>query len=46
MKFSKIKINLTIFKFDVIIHFFLNIILIINKFVNLYDALMQLYYEK
>ena len=45
IRFSKIKIDLTIFKFDVIICFFFNATLIINKFVDFYDALMQLYYE-
>ena len=46
MRFSKTKIDLMIFKFDVIIRFFFNAISIINKFVDLYDALMQLYYKK
>ena len=46
MKFSKTKIDLTIFKFDVIVRFFFNATLMINKFVDLYNALMQLYHEK
>ena len=46
MKFLKTKINLTIFKFNVIIRFFFNTMSIINKFVDLYDALIQFYYKK
>ena len=44
MRFSKTKIDLIIFKFNVIIRFFFNATSIINKSVDLYDALMQFYH--
>ena len=43
MRFSKTKIDLTIFKLDVIVRFFFNVTFMINKLADLYDALMQLY---
>ena len=46
MRLSKTKIDLTIFKFNIIIRFFLNATSMINKLVYLYDALMQLYFKK
>ena len=46
IKSSKTKIDLTILMLDVIIRFFLNATSIINKFINLYNALVQLYFEK